>query len=756
MTARPPRHIEPQKVELALAQLDAIPPLGTIATRILTLTHDPGTNAKEVVDLIAADPALTARILSILNRAEYGVRTEVLTVDNAVRMLGFDRIRQITLALKVMEAFGPSGPRSDDQGFDRGEFWKHCLTVACAARQITLALQTTADPEEAFVFGLLHDLGKIALATAMPKSFLRVVQRCDQTRSDIADVERAVVGVDHTVVGRRLAERWGLPSKLIECIWLHHQPAEALPASVAADGHVQVVQLADTLAREQRIGYSGNHCIGVSSRDLARGLGLSEEHRQGIIESLGDEVEQRAVWIGAEEINTREVYLRALMQTTDELTTANSALSEQNRRLERKAQYFAALRGLSRSISPRAPVREVCGAGAKTLRDALSVSAMLVFAVDEDHAWVHLGICDGPVRCDLVNDLLNAADVARDAGTAIEMACAGTWIAPPAPGFRPLVDRYRGRLGEGTVWLLPIVREQRWIGGALFGAPAGQVASLRAESSEIEGLSAALGLAISQARAQGAAIAMGEELAEINRRLVAMRGELLRAETLKTTVAMAAGAAHELNNPLAVISGRAQMLRQRLNDDKDVRETLNKIIEQAHVCSDIVTDLMDFARSPEPIPDAVDLKDCIESLGAELASAGLLEDGQLVVEVASDTPPAWFDPQHLTHVFNELLLNAIDSTDACSRRLTVKAASHLTEECIAVTVADNGRGMATDVLGRALDPFFSDRPAGRGRGLGLARVQRWLQQGGGTIRIESESGRGTRVELRLPMAHGRR
>ncbi|MCG8404441.1 MAG: HDOD domain-containing protein [Phycisphaerales bacterium] len=753
MTSQAPGNADAHKVELVLAQLEAIPPLAAIATRILALTEDSKSNARQIVELISADPALTTRILSILNRAEHGLGSKVVTIENAVLMLGFNRVRQITLALKVMEVFGTGERPAQVEGFDRAEFWKHCLAVACGARRIAVALNGSTAPEEAFVCGLLHDIGKIALETAMPKSFERVVRKANQHRLDIYEVEHELIGVDHTVVGHRLAERWNLPPQLTECIRLHHQPPTALPPSVATGRHVQIVQLADILAREQRIGYSGNHRMITSSQSLAEQLGLAENDRLSIIESLVDEIEQRAAWIGAEEINSRAVYFRALMQTTEELTSTNAELSEQNRRLERKADYSAALRILNQEVSPRASIRKTCAAGAMALRRALDIPSVLVFVASEDRRWAEVGLCDGNVKESIDPDPIHPQSEADETLTSVELAKAGTWIAPPGQMHLPLIDRYRGTLGPGPLWLLPIVREQRWVGGALFAAATAKVTSLRMESEEIEGLSTAIGLAISQAQAQAAALRLGDELMTVNRRLVTTRDELLQAKTLESVVTMAAGAAHELNNPLAVISGRAQMLLESVRD-ADVRETLETILKQTHACSDIVTELMAFARSPSPEPEAVDLGSCIKTLRTELSSAGLVEVDALNVEGMSDTPPVWFDRRLLNRLLKELIQNAIEATDSASRRLTVKAVPHLAEECVVITVTDNGRGMTAKALGHAMDPFFSNRPAGRGRGLGLSRVQRWLQQGGGAIRIDSTPGQGTHVEVQLPIAHG--
>ena len=105
---------------------------------------------------------------------------------------------------------------------------------------------------EAFVCGLLHDLGKVALDAALPKSFDRVVEATDLLRGNIADLERSIIGLDHMVVGKRLAERWGLPTSIRECIWLHGQAPEALPQTVKSPRLVNLITLADLLVSQEQ------------------------------------------------------------------------------------------------------------------------------------------------------------------------------------------------------------------------------------------------------------------------------------------------------------------------------------------------------------------------------------------------------------------------------------------------------------------------------------------------------------------------
>lgn len=750
MTATTTSISDPQNVEMLLAQLDELPTLAPVAMRILSLTQDDKSSTRQLVDLVSSDPSLTARVLSVCSKASSGVRPDSMSVEKAVSMLGFETVRHLTLAQKVQEVFGATNDSDDGSGLDRPEFWRHCLAVACASRRIAIALPKSVNAEEAFVLGLLHDMGKIALDAAMPKSFARVLRRSNETRAEIADVERSVLGVDHTVVGRRLAERWGLPQSIVDVVWLHHHPPEALPSTVAASRRVQIVQLADAMAREHRIGFSGNHGSTMSSRDLAAKLGLSEAARVGIIESLAEELESRSAWIGDTHTSSREVYLRALLKTSEELTAANSRLAEQNRHLQRRARYLSAIDELNRRITPGLTVRETAALGAEAARSILGVPCVIIVVPGASGGWLDVGIADGSRRARMEQLPPDAPDIQADFRHSSDLALSGAWLLPPGRSLDIIIDRYRTELGQGSTWIIPIVCRNHPVACAIFVADAEPVAQLRGESAELAALSATLGLAIAQSQGQAAATSFAEDLADANRRLAALQPEILRAKTLESVVAMAAGAAHELNNPLAVISGRAQLLAAR-SDNEDTKRDLTTIASQARICSDIVTDLMSFAE-PTPVrPESVDVAAHVAAAVAAMVSGGLLDAAALSLESSTPCPRAWFDPAVLTVILRELVNNAIEATDPANRRLTVKIAHDLTEENLVVTLADNGRGMTPDVLARAMDPFFSHRPAGRGRGVGLARVHRLLEAGGGSVRLESQPGIGTQVAFRIPI-----
>jgi len=222
---------------------------------------------------------------------------------------------------------------------------------------------------------------------------------------------------------------------------------------------------------------------------------------------------------------------------------------------------------------------------------------------------------------------------------------------------------------------------------------------------------------------------------------------ILRDAKFEALAEFAAGAGHELNNPLAVIVGRAQLLLARMSDPDSTR-SLRAILGQAQRAHRIIRDLMFVGRTPEPRPrfcqpDEV-IKTSVRDLKQEASERGI----KLLVEAGEGQSKAWTDPDALRHLADVLLRNAIEWTPAGG---TIEVALSGDQNQVAWSIRDNGRGISPREGEHLFDPFFCGRQAGRGLGLGLPRAARIVQQAGGELRWDSQPGQGTIFRVHIPL-----
>lgn len=752
-----------KRVELILHQLDELPTLPAVAVRVLQVTRDEASSAGDVVRLIESDPSLTTRILKLVHRADLGVRGEVNSVDRAVKLLGFEAVRSATLAVSVFDTFRPSVDGRGASKFSREEFWKHCVAVACCAELLAVELGNavgrhspmSVDPGDAFVCGLLHDLGKVALDAALPKSFSRVVEAADLLRSNIADVERQVIGIDHMVVGKRLAEQWNLPVSVREVVWLHGHVPSALPATVQHPRLVSLVTLADALVREQHLGWSGNYVFPISRKSLVEAVGLTDEQVTAAITHLVQHIEPRAQALGLGVASTGELYVAALAQANAELGRVSEQLSAKNRKLSVRAAFFDALSRFQAELRPDAPPQVVLHAIGQTAAGVLRVGAAAVFSLPPGGDYAEVALVDG--KGELFETSLVEAPRSvvgsTPAPAALPSGSDGP-VQPVGPELEWLLEAVSPKLGgEQRCWIA-LHADGRLIGGIVWGAAAGEFQRLSPQLSELQALTGGWSLALRTTQIREESRTLAEQLAEANRRLQSAQAEVLRSKTVLMVAEMAAGAAHEMNNPLMVISGRSKLLEQELSDPKQ-RDAARKIFENSQRLSAMITELMAFAR-PEPAR-AVEVP-VNTLLDRALAAAKTAEDpaDRLLEHHPGPAPVTVVDADQVSAALTEVIVNAIQATPEKGGRVEVSSGFDAVSNQAVITVTDNGCGMDEATLKNAFAPYFSSKKAGRRRGMGLAKALRWIESNGGSMRLESRAGEGTRAIIALPGARADR
>lgn len=743
-----------QRLELILRQVDNLPTLPAVAVQVLQVASNEGASVNDICRTIEADPALAARILKLVHRADAGVSGEVTTLDRAVLLLGFDAVRCAVLAVSVFAAYGPTRSAAE-QSFSLN-YWKHSVAVGSCAELLAGELVANWGRDagvttgEAFLAGLLHDIGKLALDLSVPKSFAKVVEAVDLLRGNIADVERSVIGVDHQVVGKRLAELWQLPTVLRDVIWLHGQVPQALPVSVRNTRLVNLITLADILVREQHLGYSGNYQFPVARDTLMNALGLLPTQIDTVLNGLIAAIESRAKTIGLGTGGASDLYRQALQEANRELSRVSDQLASRNRRLTIRAKYFEAVAAFQSELRPDAPPGTVLAAIAQTAAAVLESSAVAAVSLPPGAGYAEVTVVDAGGQV-LHSNLI-------DSGTG-DVALAGG-RAPAKPGqvegpvcvagadLEWLLSSFSPTLSGTARYWVPLEADGVCVGGVIWGGAADERQRLSPQAQELTALATGWSLALRTCQIRDESRALAEQLAEANRRLQTAQSEIYRTRMLTSVAQIAAGAAHEMNNPLMVISGRSQLLASTLIDPKD-RDAAKLIYEKSQTLSDLITALMHFAKPEAPQPVACDVSGLFR-LAVEKAN-GITPSGSRKIETRlADLPPAYVDGGQIAEALAEVIVNAIEATDADAGRITLSGSYDAFGQRLVLTVSDNGRGMDAHTLAHAFDPFFSAKAAGRQQGMGLAKAQRWAESSQGSLRMESQPAAGTRVILILP------
>ena len=276
-----------RRLRLITEKIIGLPTLPTIVTQLIALVGDPKSSARQVAQLISTDQALTAKILRVANSAFYGFPRKIATVQLAIVVLGFEAVKNLALSVTVLKRF-TSG--REHRLFDRQRFWEHAIGCAVAGRHLARMLRYRVEAE-AFVAGVIHDIGKLILIEYFPDDFSEALELAESEGLTIAEAEEQVLGVTHAEVGGWLAERWNLPPDLVGAITYHHQPGELKNPDLSRE-LVLLVHTANAMVRHCQIGDSGDQqgfrLDPNVSQILKRGEDISDEALLGI---LGDGLE---------------------------------------------------------------------------------------------------------------------------------------------------------------------------------------------------------------------------------------------------------------------------------------------------------------------------------------------------------------------------------------------------------------------------------------------------------------------------------
>jgi len=266
-----------KKIKQILGQIDRLKPLPATSRKIMRIVENPQATADQVIRVIKTDQALAADVIRMANSASLGYRVPCNSIETGVVRIGFKRVR--ALALRSF-ASGPLTQRLNGYRMKEKSLWQHSLETAVYSEYIAREI-AYSDPEDAYVAGLLHDIGKLLLDQYVLGDYQKITRKMAEEKKPLWMIEEELFGIDHAVIGGMMVEKWKLPSKLAEGIRFHHMPTLAKKHQVL----VTAVHLANGLTSALGGDFQDQDGKVISDESL-KVLGLSEDRYAALQERL--------------------------------------------------------------------------------------------------------------------------------------------------------------------------------------------------------------------------------------------------------------------------------------------------------------------------------------------------------------------------------------------------------------------------------------------------------------------------------------
>ncbi|HJV72473.1 HDOD domain-containing protein [Ideonella sp.] len=707
-----------------------LPAMPQILLRFLEEAGSESASVDTLAQLVMRDPALSARMLTVANSAAFRRNGEMRGIKQSLMALGTRMVRTIASCLVVQSVFARM---SDARPQDLAGFWRHSLFVAELARATAAELQVgEVECEEAYLAGLLHDVGQLVLLGGLGKAYGTLLSR-SQSETDLVGNERPVLATDHAAVGAWVVDQWELPSLMADAILFHHWDLNQV---ATADRLTRILWAAHfaTVALEPAWSVPAE-IDGVSAL-----IGIETARFRVLRDEAARRVDAMATALGVAEAPAEQT----LPQWTggegangaDEEPAAEDAES----RLLATASAMAAMQPLQQNF-----IGDGDGDDADMLV-AVRESARILFGVQRLALLLALpgqatlsgaGIGGQPAALQRLEIVLKSgASLCADAAlscqprSTFDTENAGS----PAPADVQIARALGGASGSDGLLYIPICGPQGVVGVMVCGVSTVQHARLRKRLAWLQ----------SFATLVGASVVSSRRTRERRQQIEADAAGRFRLQGQKV--------AHEAANPLGIIRNYLTIVDLKLPDSKALGQDIAVLREEIERVSTIIRQLGEDAAPVAAPSGALDLNALVEGMRA-LYGESLFGSRGITLDVQPSPEPALARAERdgVKQILFNLWKNAAEAVAPGSEVQTsvTPGVDQNGRRYIELCVSDNGPGLPADVLKSLYQPLDPARQPGRS-GLGLSIVRSLVDRLEGHISCRSRAGHGTSFAVLLP------
>ncbi len=708
-------NISAQRVKLSVHQLNCLTAHPACVARCAGCLSQSG-SYEDISPFPQSDPAIALAVINLCRQKNISV--DFKNLDFAVLLARLPRaeLLKTILALKVYNTQDP------DFLSLIASFIRRSGTRAFAAKLIAQKVHLLGT-SEAFTAALFADTGLFALAQLFTKSLLMLCQESKEQEVSLASLEKEHLGITDNILSRLLLEKWQFSPSVADTAWLYPTDANALTDKLPNSQIVSIVRLADILAGsdfgDPRAG-GGEHRQNIDI--LKQQLSLTDSDINDIKEKTQTFARQISELLGLETENPGQFYSETIKRVYLNQLTA----------LRNEDIFSQFMQKFTAALNPQSSPIGIAETLAKIISECFLAQGICVFTTDPCQADILLAsVIDG---CSVKSLLINCPK-----GFSTSQAA--------AQDLQPWLYEQTGLKSEKSCFI-PIRSERQTIAGIILCGP-------MPDENLLEQITAVLGkiFTISSRNEREKAIAQlaVDCLSQSKPQVSAVQQAPPKDALAETAAELAAGAAHELNNPLAVISGRAQLLVQSETDETK-KLVLNQIIEKAGEVHEIVGQLMSYARPAPPqkrtVSPFIVINNCLEKVDARYHSEPL----DIKLENIESLRDIGVDAEQVAEAIAQIIYNALESYESGNGPVWITGSEQPQSGFVEICIKDQGCGMSAETLQKAAQPFFSEKSAGRQRGMGLSLAASLLKNNGCTLKIESQLDKGTTVTINLPRA----
>lgn len=272
--------IHPRELKSFVGDLPTLP---VVFQELFSRMQDDDAQVSELSAIISRDQALTAKILKLVNSAFYGQPSQITTISRAIIIMGFQSVRSATLGVSVFEQFKQVEGTGGD--FSVEGFWRHSIGVSCLAKHLSMVL-SAGEPEDAFVTGLLHDVGKMVMLQHFPNDVEDLTRAATEQQLTWRACEEVLFPIHHASISRALFRAWNFPANVVEAVACHHDPEAASRYATLAS----LVHMADFFSYHMECPCPGAVAPRIYSRDAARLINLTPDLANQALERAREEL----------------------------------------------------------------------------------------------------------------------------------------------------------------------------------------------------------------------------------------------------------------------------------------------------------------------------------------------------------------------------------------------------------------------------------------------------------------------------------